>query len=199
METEAGARSSGRPRSWLLGALGVAIAAYAYTLFAPGNSVAPRPAQSNAPRTVAPKAAKAGGPIAPVDLQVRLADQRPHPDADKAGAIRSSSTCRRPHPHRPSSRRQGAGGGSASAAGSRYPTASLPRDPGKFIGVLQTKAGERIAAFSDCQKTWRGREGEVVAGQYRLLKIGVESVQMEYLDHRGQATIRMSGQDCIGR
>jgi hypothetical protein len=200
METEAGARSSGRPRPWLLGALGVAIAAYAYTLFAPGKSVAPPPAQSNAPRTVAPKAAKGGGPIDPVDLQVRLEDLNgPHPDADKAG--RNPFKFYEPPPPPPPSpvTTPGAGGGGPPPPPPKPIETGPPPIPLKFIGVLQTKAGERIAAFSDCQKTWRGREGEVVAGQYRLLKIGVESVQMEYLDHKGQATIRMSGQDCIGR
>jgi hypothetical protein len=40
---------------------------------------------------------------------------------------------------------------------------------------------------------FKGREGEVVAGQYRILKIGVESVEMAYLDGRGRQTIRLTG------
>jgi hypothetical protein len=56
-----------------------------------------------------------------------------------------------------------------------------------------------VAAFSDCRMTMRGREGEVIAGQYRLVHIGVESVVMEYVDGRGRETIRMSGQECVGK
>ena len=41
--------------------------------------------------------------------------------------------------------------------------------------------------------------GEIVAGQYRLVHIGVESVVMEYADGRGRETIRMSGQECVGK
>ena len=39
-----------------------------------------------------------------------------------------------------------------------------------------------------------GREGETVLGQYRIVKIGVESVTMEYLDGRGRQQIPMRGQ-----
>jgi hypothetical protein len=57
----------------------------------------------------------------------------------------------------------------------------------------------KVAALSDCRMTMRGREGEVIAGQYRLVRIGVESVVMEYVDGRGRTTIRMSGQECVGK
>ena len=38
--------------------------------------------------------------------------------------------------------------------------------------------------------TMRGREGDIIAGQYRLVQIGNESVVMEYVDGRGRTTIR---------
>ena len=38
-----------------------------------------------------------------------------------------------------------------------------------------------------------GTEGQVVFGKYRILKIGVESIEMAYLDGRGRQTIRLSG------
>jgi len=53
--------------------------------------------------------------------------------------------------------------------------------------------------FSDCRSTMRGKEGEIIAGQYRLVKIGTESVVMEYVDGRGRQTIRQSGQECVGK
>jgi hypothetical protein len=73
-----------------------------------------------------------------------------------------------------------------------------PPIPLKFIGKLETRAGV-IAAFSDCRTTMRGKEGDIIDGRYRLVKIGVESVVMEYLDGRGRTTIRESGQECVGK
>jgi hypothetical protein len=46
----------------------------------------------------------------------------------------------------------------------------------------------------------RAREGEIIAGQYRLVRIGKESVVLEYADGRGTpTTIRQSGQECVGK
>ena len=73
-----------------------------------------------------------------------------------------------------------------------------PPIPLKFIGKLETRGGT-IAAFSDCRTTMRGKEGDIIDGRYRLVKIGVESVVMEYLDGRGRTTIRESGQECVGK
>ena len=39
-----------------------------------------------------------------------------------------------------------------------------------------------------------GKEGEVVDGRYRILKIGVESIEIAYADGRGRQTIRQTGQ-----
>jgi hypothetical protein len=68
----------------------------------------------------------------------------------------------------------------------------------KYIGYMDAPGG-KIANFSDCRATYRGREGEIVGGQYRLIRIGVESVVMEYPDGRGRTTLRMSGQECVGK
>jgi hypothetical protein len=69
----------------------------------------------------------------------------------------------------------------------------------KFIGVLEFPNKGKLAVFSDCRTTMRGREGDIIDGRYRLVRIGVESVVMEYADGRGQTTIRMSGQECVGK
>jgi hypothetical protein len=75
-----------------------------------------------------------------------------------------------------------------------------PPIPLKYIGLMEGVPGQgKVAAFSDCRTTMRGREGEIIAGQYRLVKIGVESVVLEYVDGRGRTTIRMSGQECVGK
>jgi hypothetical protein len=71
----------------------------------------------------------------------------------------------------------------------------LPPIPLKFIGIVEAPTqSKRIAALVDSTgHSFQGREGEVVAGQYRILKIGVESVEMAYLDGRGRQTIRLTG------
>jgi hypothetical protein len=71
----------------------------------------------------------------------------------------------------------------------------LPPIPLKFIGIVEDPSqSKRIAGFVDpTGHTFHGGEGEVVAGQYRILKIGAESIEMAYLDGRGRQTIRLSG------
>jgi hypothetical protein len=67
--------------------------------------------------------------------------------------------------------------------------------PLKFIGIVEAPTrAKRIAALVDNSgHVYQGREEEIVAGQYRILKIGVESIELAYLDGRGRQTIRLSG------
>ena len=39
-----------------------------------------------------------------------------------------------------------------------------------------------------------GKEGDIIDGRYRILKIGTESIEMAYPDGRGRQTIRLTGQ-----
>ena len=65
----------------------------------------------------------------------------------------------------------------------------------KFIGVVDTPPpGKRVAVLSDGRGSpVYGHEGDAVLGQYRILRIGAESIEMSYLDGRGRQTIRLSG------
>ena len=65
----------------------------------------------------------------------------------------------------------------------------------KFIGVIDPGGGKpKIAILSDGQgMPLSGVEGGIVAGRYRILRIGVESIEMSYLDGRGRQTIRLTG------
>jgi Tfp pilus assembly protein PilP len=69
-----------------------------------------------------------------------------------------------------------------------------PPIPLKFIGIVQ-KQGEstRIAVLSDGRGVYHGREGDVIEGRYRIVRIGNDSVEMVYLDGRGRQVIRLSG------
>ena len=52
----------------------------------------------------------------------------------------------------------------------------------------------KIAILSDGQNPpFLGKEGAIIEGRYRILKIGVESVELAYADGRGRQTIRLTG------
>ena len=64
----------------------------------------------------------------------------------------------------------------------------------KYIGVLDTAQG-RVAVFREPSgDIVNGKEGDIIDGRYRLLKIGAESADLAYVDGRGRQTIRLSGQ-----
>lgn len=64
----------------------------------------------------------------------------------------------------------------------------------RFIGLVEaTQQAQKIAILSDGRGIYQGREGDIIEGRYRILRIGVESVEMAYVDGRGRQTIRLSG------
>jgi len=64
----------------------------------------------------------------------------------------------------------------------------------KFIGVMGSET-IKLAVLSDGRGApFYGHEGEIVDGRYRILKIGVESLEIAYADGRGRQTIRLTGQ-----
>ena len=65
----------------------------------------------------------------------------------------------------------------------------------KFIGIVEAPSqGEKIAILSDGRNApLYGKEGAIIEGRYRILKIGVESVELAYADGRGRQTIRLTG------
>jgi hypothetical protein len=70
-----------------------------------------------------------------------------------------------------------------------------PRIQLKYIGILETGKTGLVAIFSDGRGTpFYGKQGEVVDGRYKILRIGVESADLAYLDGRGRQTIRFTGQ-----
>ena len=74
------------------------------------------------------------------------------------------------------------------------PPPPLPPIALKFIGMLETANTQKIAVLSDGRgDPFYGKEGDTVLGQYKILHIGVESIEMAYLDGRGRQTIRLSG------
>jgi hypothetical protein len=77
------------------------------------------------------------------------------------------------------------------------PTASGPPPiPLRFVGTMQV-GGRTMAVLSDASGLQRnpvyGFEGDTILGQYRLVRVSAESIEMTYLDGRGRQTIRFSG------
>ena len=86
----------------------------------------------------------------------------------------------------------------AEPAGPAAPTGPPPPPPIplKFIGMVEKADGSKLAVLvaGEGRSPMHGKEGDIIDGRYRILKIGTESVEMVYLDGRGKQTIRLTGQ-----
>jgi hypothetical protein len=75
-----------------------------------------------------------------------------------------------------------------------------PPIPLRFIGVLEGPTpSARVGIFSDARtpgqgNVFHGKQGDVVEGRYRIVRLGADSADLVYLDGRGQQTLRLSGQ-----
>ena len=131
--------------------------------------------------------AKGGAEAPQVHLEA-LSDDRPEPDPRGRDIFRFREKPPPPPPPPP-----------RPVVGPQLPPPPPPPPPIppiglKFIGVIDAPPGKRMAVLSDGRGApVYGREGETVLGQYRILRIGAESIEMSYLDGRGRQTIRLSG------
>lgn len=87
----------------------------------------------------------------------------------------------------------GASAGGATEPGQPPPPPPPPPITLKFIGIVTREAKPKVAVLSDGKFVFHGREGDIIEGRYRVVRIGEESVQMEYVDGRGRQTIRLTG------
>jgi hypothetical protein len=62
----------------------------------------------------------------------------------------------------------------------------------RLVAIVQG-SGRPIAALSDGREVFYGREGDVVEGRYKIIKINVESIDISYLDGRGQRRLGLTG------
>jgi len=71
-----------------------------------------------------------------------------------------------------------------------------PPIPIKFIGLAGAPGPEgQVVFFSDGRgHVFFGKEGDIVEGRYRLLKVSPGEAELAYLDGRGRQTILLSGQ-----
>ena len=175
-------------------ALLLAVAAYtAYQTLSGGQlTSSAAPASSN---SVSAAGRKAGNAVKPDELEApdvhlqALNEGRPRPSAGGRDLFRYRMKPPPPPPPPP-----------RLPVGPQPPPPPAPPPPVppitlKFIGVIDMPPpAQRVAVLSDGRGApVYGHEGETVLGQYRILRIGAESIEMSYLDGRGRQTIRLSG------
>jgi hypothetical protein len=197
METETTAVSpSRRPRTPLLVLLAIVLVVGAVFWFR--DSTDPTTPASNPRRPQ--QQASGERQLDPKQLDVKiesLKEAQPAPDGSERNPFRFRPKPPPPPPPGP-------------PPGSKPPVMPPPIDtmpkevlpppiPLKFIGVTEAPGIGKIAALSDCRHTVQGKEGDEVDGRYRIVKIGIESLIIEYLDGKGRTTLRMSGQDCVAK
>ena len=186
-----------RARQLILGALVIALLAVIATLVWPGTSAAPDAASnSRGTATNAPARRTQAAPGAKVPPGVHLDAlnaERPKPAAAERNLFRFKSKAPPPLPPAPPRPVQ-------EVAPPVVPSGPPPPPPLapitlKFIGIVEATAqGDKIAILSDGRNApFYGKEGAIIEGRYRILKIGVESVELAYADGRGRQTIRLTG------
>jgi hypothetical protein len=183
------AAESSRRQALILTALLVALGAVVgYQYYSSSAAATP-----GATRAVARSTAAAAGvsplePVPPVKL-AELKAARPEPTSGGRNLFREKPKA--PPPPPPTAARPGA----QAAPDPNAPPPPPPPPPPialKFIGVVQAKGGT-VAVFSDGKDVFYGREGELIEGRYKILRIGVESVEMSYADGRGRQRIPLTG------
>jgi hypothetical protein len=162
-----------------------AVAGYQYY-----GGTTPPPPRAGAAATARSQSPAASGPALEPVPPVRLADlnaPRPEPSSGGRNLFREKPKAPPPPPARP-----------VTTAPPPDPNAPPPPPPPpppitlKFIGVVQAKGGT-VAVFSDGKDVFYGREGDLIEGRYKILRIGVESVEMSYADGRGRQRIPLTG------
>lgn len=148
----------------------------------------PAPTTSNPPRPTRGRQAPTT-PAEALDLRLdALSQGKPAPEESDRNPFRFRPAPPPPAPPAPK------GPPPESVDPTPPPPPPLPPIPLKFIGVFEAPRVGKVAALKDDRGVYHAREGEIVVGQYRVVRIGVESIVMEYADGRGRQTIRLSGQ-----
>ncbi|HEX4346472.1 MAG TPA: hypothetical protein VHZ73_02815 [Vicinamibacterales bacterium] len=181
--------ASDRQQRALLGGLGVILAAMAAYALWPSSPATSGGQTSNMGRRAAASAPQASAP----DVHIAtLTSEKPKPDQEARDLFKFKPKAPPPAPPRPVEPQRPA----AVAPPPPRPQGPPPPPPItlKFVGYLDAPGGKKIASLSDGRGVLIAREGDTVLGQYKIWRIGVESIDISYLDGRGRTTIRMTGQ-----
>jgi hypothetical protein len=194
METESQQPGGQRTRIWLLGALAVALVALVAYQMWPENTTPP--AAATPPRRTGPaRAGAARGELDPEELKVRLEALQAKPPDLGEGARNPFRFQPPPAPPPPKAVPPPVTPSGPITPPGPPPPPPVPPIPLRFMGTVE-KPGLTLAALTDCKGfSYAAREGELIDGRYRLVKIQVESVVLEYSNGTGRTTVRKSG-DC---
>ena len=182
-----------RQREIVLGVLAVALIAGIFWRFGSTSSESAVNAGGNS-STAAGAAPREKASTNEIDLQA-LNAERPAPQDNDRNPFRFKPKA--PPPPGPMSKGIAADLTEAATPIGPIGPPAPPPIPLKFIGLLSSKDDSkvgRLAILTDGRGVYYGREGDVIEGRYRILKIGVESIDLAYLDGRGRQTIRQTGQ-----
>jgi hypothetical protein len=141
-----------------------------------------------------PAASPATMPVADVKLEL-LQHKRPEREAGERNLFRFQA---RSAP--PAAETRVAVAPPKPAAPPPVPVPSGPPPPPpiglRYIGLVDapTQAG-RIAILSDGRgNIFYGKDGDIIEGRYKVLKVSPDAAELAYLDGRGRQTIRLTGQ-----
>jgi len=180
-----------RQKQLLFGVLLIALAVVGYRAIATTSRTAT--SASNRTRTTSSGGAgTTAGPAAPDVHLDALNSERPKPvDAERnLFSFRPKAAPPAPAP----GNGQGVAPPPVVAPAQPAGPGTLSPIPLKFIGTVNREGKPTIAVLSDGQGLpLYGVEGGTVGGRYRIVRIGVESIEMSYLDGRGRQTIRLTG------
>jgi hypothetical protein len=179
-----------RRRQLLLGAVVVVLAVVIYRMW-PATSAASVPSSNR--RGGAPAAGQQQPPV-PTAPDVHLGvlnGERPRPASRERDVFRFKPKAPPPPPPAPPKL-------PPAVPVNPAPTGPPPPPPVppitlKFIGLVESPSrAQKIAVLSDGRNVpFYGKEGDIIEGRYRILKIGVESIEIAYTDGRGRQTIRI--------
>jgi hypothetical protein len=178
-----------RRRQLLLGGVALALVFVVYTVLSRTSTEPGAVSNGTRPASGAAASARNGaaGPVAPDVHLEALQAEHPKPGPVDRNLFRFKPKAAPPAAARPAE----------TAAVPDQPPGPPPVAPIalKFIGLVEQARGQpKIAVLSDSAgHVFHGFEGQTVEGRYRILKIGVESIEMSHLDGRGRQTIRLSG------
>jgi hypothetical protein len=180
-----------RSRQIVLGVLVVILVAVIVKMW-PGTSAAPAPTSNRAGNSSTARAPQAGTPSAPAVHLDALNAERPQPEPVQRNLFRFKPKAPPPPPPAPPRPVQPVEPVAPTGPPPPPPLAPITL---KFIGIVEAPShGEKIAILSDGRNApFYGKEGAIIEGRYRILKIGVESVELAYADGRGRQTIRLTG------
>jgi hypothetical protein len=185
-------KSIQRPRTGVLLFAAVALlGVLAYTLW---PAATPQPAPSNPPREQRQQASASVTGSGPLDVRLEALKQAaPQPGGEGRNPFRFYVKPPPPPPPAPKVPGPGDKGYVPPGPPPPPPPPPIPPIPLKFIGTME-QGNKKVAIFSDGKGLpLYAAEGELVLGQYRVVRIQIESVVMEYADGKGRQTIPMRG------